>query len=111
MGINTAVARSDDATAATNVGFAISSDEVAEVLADLRAAEDGSPRVEGFLGVSLDDRTDGGQGALITTSTPGRPPMRPGIEVGDVVVSVDDAPSTAAPASSRRSATTRRATP
>ena len=66
VGINTAVARSDSTTAATNVGFAISSDEVVGVLDDLRAAEDGTPRQEGFLGVGLDDRTDGGQGAVIT---------------------------------------------
>ncbi len=92
VGINTAVARSDNATAATNVGFAISSDEVAEVLADLRASEGGSPRSEGFLGVSLDDRTDGGQGALITSVDDGSPAAGAGIEVGDVVVAVDDAP-------------------
>ena len=52
VGINTAVARSDVTTAATNVGFAISSDEVAEVLDELRAAEGGEPRTEGFLGVA-----------------------------------------------------------
>src|SRR4029079_4352933 len=38
VGINTAVARSDDTTSATNVGFAISSDEVTRVLESLRAA-------------------------------------------------------------------------
>ena len=92
VGINTAVARSDNATAATNVGFAISSDEVAEVLADLRASEGGSPRSEGFLGVSVDDRTDGGQGALITSVDDGSPADGAGIQVGDVVVAVDDAP-------------------
>jgi len=92
VGINTAVARGDIATAATNVGFAISSDEINEVLADLRAAEDGELRLEGFLGVSIDDRTDGGQGALITQVDGGSPADDAGIEVGDVVVSIDDAP-------------------
>jgi putative serine protease PepD len=90
VGINTAVARSDPMTAATNVGFAISSDEVAEVLEHLRAS-DGDPRPEGFLGVSLDDRTDGGQGALITEVEDGSPAAGAGIEVGDVVVGIDDA--------------------
>ena len=67
VGINTAVARSDIATAATNVGFAISSDEVRPgARASCGRPEDGGPRPEGFLGVELDDRTDGGQGALIT---------------------------------------------
>jgi len=91
VGINTAVARSDVATAATNVGFAISSDEVLEVLEQLRAAEEGEARPEGFLGVALDDRTDGGQGALITSVDAGSPAAGAGVEVGDVVVAIDDA--------------------
>jgi S1-C subfamily serine protease len=89
VGINTAVARSDETTAATNVGFAISSDEVTRVLRALRAAKDGTPRDEGFLGVSLDDRTDGGQGALITEVTADSPAGKAGIEDGDVVVAID----------------------
>jgi putative serine protease PepD len=88
VGINTAVARSDVVTAATNVGFAISSNEVAAVLESLRQEE---PRREGFLGISLEDRTDGGQGALVTRVTPGSPADDAGIEAGDVVVAVDDA--------------------
>ncbi len=91
VGINTAVARSDATTAATNVGFAISSDEVAPVLAALRAAKDGTSRDEGFLGVILDDRTDGGQGALVTNVTADSPAGRAGIRTGDVVIAVDTA--------------------
>jgi putative serine protease PepD len=91
VGINTAVARSDATTAASNVGFAISSDEVTGVLEALRAAKDGKPRDEGFLGVSLDDRTDGGQGALITKVTADSPAGDAGIEDGDVVVAIDQA--------------------
>jgi putative serine protease PepD len=92
IGINTAVARGDPTTAANNVGFAISTDEVMEVLDHLRAAEDGEPRAEGFLGVSLDDRTDGGQGALIVDVTEDSPADEAGIRVGDIVVGIDDAP-------------------
>lgn len=91
VGINTAVARGDFETAATNVGFAISSDEALAVIQDLRAAENGDPRLEGFLGVGLDDRRDGGQGALITDVSAGSPAADVGIEVGDVVVAIDDA--------------------
>jgi putative serine protease PepD len=91
VGINTAVARSDPMTAATNVGFAISTDEVDEVLEALRSSEGGDPRPEGFLGVELDDRTDGGQGALITKVDDDSPAAGAGIEVGDVVVGIDDA--------------------
>jgi putative serine protease PepD len=91
VGINTAVARGDVMTAATNVGFAISSDEVNEVLDDLRAAVDGEARREGFLGVELEERTDGGQGAVVARLSDDSPAEEAGIEVGDVIVSIDDA--------------------
>ena len=67
------------------------SDEVHGVLDALRAAKDGQARDEGFLGVSLDDRTDGGQGALITDVTADSPAGDAGIEDGDVVVAIDQA--------------------
>jgi S1-C subfamily serine protease len=88
VGINTAVARSDALTAATNVGFAIAIDEVEHVLTALRDG-DGEPRVEGFLGVSLNDRTDGGQGAIVTEVEDGSPASDVGLEQGDVILSVD----------------------
>ncbi len=90
IGINTAVARSDATTAATNVGFAIAIEEVEDVLAALRDRAGGAPRSEGFLGVSLDDRSDGGQGALITEVAAGSPASDVGLEQGDVILSVDD---------------------
>jgi S1-C subfamily serine protease len=88
VGINTAVARSDATTAASNVGFAIAIDEVEEVLAGMRESG-GEPRVEGFLGVSIDDRTDGGQGAIVTEVADGSPASDVGLEEGDVILSVD----------------------
>ena len=54
-------------------------------------AKDGQARDEGFLGVSLDDRIDGGQGALITDVTADSPAGEAGIEDGDVVVAIDQA--------------------
>jgi putative serine protease PepD len=90
VGINTAVARSDATTAATNVGFAIAVEEVEDVLAALRDSAGGEPRSEGFLGVSLDDRSDGGQGALITEVADGSPADEVGLEQGDVILSVDN---------------------
>jgi putative serine protease PepD len=89
IGINTAVARSDATTAATNVGFAIAIEEVEDVLAALRDRAGGAPRSEGFLGVSLNDRSDGGQGALITEVADGSPASEVGLEQGDVILSVD----------------------
>jgi S1-C subfamily serine protease len=90
IGINTAVARSDATTAATNVGFAIDIEEVQDVLSGLRDRAGGTPRSEGFLGVSLDDRSDGGQGALVTEVAAGSPASDVGLEQGDVILSVDN---------------------
>jgi S1-C subfamily serine protease len=89
VGINTAVARSDATTAASNVGFAIAIEEVQDVLAGMRGS-DGEPRAEGFLGVTLDDRADGGQGAIVTDVADGSPASDVGLERGDVILSVDE---------------------
>ena len=89
VGINTAVARSSATTAASNIGFAISSAEVLPVLDALRARSGGTSREEGYLGVGLEDRTDGGQGAVVTEVQDGTPADDVGIRVGDVVVAVD----------------------
>jgi len=90
VGINTAVARGDFMTAASNIGFAISVGEVLRVTESLRRQAEGEVREEGFLGVALADRRDGGQGALIDSVQPGTPAEAAGIEVGDVVIAVDD---------------------
>ncbi len=89
VGINTAVARSSTTTAATNVGFAISVKEALPVIEALREQANGTARAEAFLGVGLADRTDGGQGAVVTNVTPGTPAAEAGIEEGDLVVAVD----------------------
>ena len=89
IGINTAVAESDAQRAATNVGFAIGVGEVLDVLEDLRA---GGQREPGFLGVELAERNDGGSGALVAVVNPASPAADAGLEVGDIVVAVDDQP-------------------
>ena len=91
VGINTAVARGSSTTAATNVGFAISVREALPVIDALRAQAEGTERPEAFLGVGLADRTDGGQGAVVTNVNPDTPAADVGVEVGDLVVAVDGA--------------------
>ncbi|MEQ8439951.1 MAG: trypsin-like peptidase domain-containing protein [Ilumatobacter fluminis] len=92
VGINTAVARGDTFTAATNIGFAISTAEALPIVESLRDQADGEPREEGFLGVSLADRTDGGQGAIVATVEEDTPAADAGLLEGDIVIEVDDAP-------------------
>ena len=92
VGINTAVARGDTFTAATNIGFAISTAEALPIVESLREQADGEPREEGFLGVTLADRTDGGQGAIVATVEDDTPAADAGILEGDIVIEVDDAP-------------------
>ena len=92
VGINTAVARSDVNQAANNVGFSISVDEIGPVLEQLRSQASGVARQEGFLGVGLAARTDGGQGAIITSVQPDSPASLAGILQDDIVLSVDGEP-------------------
>lgn len=91
VGINTAVARDTTTSAATNVGFAISAGEAIPVIEALRERAGGDARAEGYLGVELDDRRDGGQGAVIRSVRPDTPAADVGIEAGDLVVAADQA--------------------
>ena len=92
IGINTAVARSDTGTAANNIGFSISTKEVLRVVKTLRDQAAGVQRKQGYLGVGLTDRTDGGQGAVIANVEPGSPADSAGVKEGDVVVAINNEP-------------------
>lgn len=92
VGINTAVARGDTNSSANNIGFAISVDEVLAVLEQLRNQASGDAREEGFLGVSLEPRVDGGVGSIISTVQAGSPAQEAGFVVGDIVLAVDGEP-------------------
>ena len=91
VGINTAVARDTATSAATNVGFAISAGEALPVIEALRLQAGGEPRTEGYLGVELGERRDGGQGAVITAVQDDTPAADAGIEADDLVVEADGA--------------------
>ena len=92
VGINTAVARGDTNSSANNIGFAISVDEVLAVLELWRSQASGDAREEGFLGVSLEPRIDGGVGSIISTVQAGSPAKQAGFVVGDIVLAVDGEP-------------------
>jgi putative serine protease PepD len=89
IGINTAVAEGDATTAANSVGFAIGVAELLPEIEALRSQADGDPIEQGFLGVGLAPRRDGGSGAVITAVEAGTPAAEAGLEVDDVVVGID----------------------
>jgi S1-C subfamily serine protease len=93
VGINTAVARDSLVIAATNVSFAISVGEALPVIQVLRDQANGVERGQGFLGVGLENRRDGGQGAIVTDVQEGTPAAEIGVAPDDLIVAVDGAPT------------------
>lgn len=89
VGVTTFVAITEQGTTANNLGFAISNGELLPSIDRLRADADGAPQANGYLGVSLADRADGGTGALITEVVKGTPAAEAGLLVGDSVVWFD----------------------
>jgi putative serine protease PepD len=98
IGINTAVFQSSSEVAANNVGFSISVAEALPVIEELRAQANGQARTEGYLGVSVLDRNDGGLGAIIAEVSPGSPADLAGMKVDDVVIQADGSPVDGQPA-------------
>ena len=98
IGINTAVFQSSSEVAANNVGFSISVAEALPVIEELRAQANGQARTEGYLGVSVLDRQDGGLGAMIAEVSPGSPADLAGMQVDDVVIQADGSPVDGQPA-------------
>ena len=89
IGINTAVARSDSSNAANNIGFAISTREIERIIDRLKTSGSTDKRVEGYLGIGVDDRHDGGRGAIVSEVQDGSPAAKAGLHVGDVVTEVN----------------------
>jgi S1-C subfamily serine protease len=89
VGINTAVARSSATSAANNIGFSISSQEILHVIGQLSTAKKGVARAEGYLGVGVQDRHDGGRGGIVTEVQSGSPAAAAGLKVDDVVRAVN----------------------
>jgi putative serine protease PepD len=90
IGINSAVANGDSNSAANNIGFAIGVAEVQRVSKILHDQANGVEREQGFLGISLGSRNDGGSGAVIGEVTSGSPAAKAGVRVNDIVLAVND---------------------
>jgi S1-C subfamily serine protease len=95
VGINTAVIRDTLTTAAQNVSFAISVEEALPIIESLRERARGEADApeDAYLGVGLEDRTDGGQGVVVTSVEPDTPAAAIGLQSGDLIVAVDGAPT------------------
>ena len=89
IGINTAVANGDSSTAANNIGFAIGVAEVQRVAKILHGETDGNVRAQGYLGISLGDRKDGGSGAVISEVQADSPADKAGLKVNDIVLQIN----------------------
>lgn len=90
VGINTAVATGGVSATANNIGFAIGIAEVKRVIEILRADADGTSRGQGYLGISLTGRDDGGSGAVVTEIEQGSPADEAGLEVDDIILEIND---------------------
>ncbi len=92
IGINTAVATGGTSNTATNIGFAIATKEINQIIDKLRAGEGTTgtnQRAEGYLGIGVQDRTDGGRGAIVSQVQADSPAGKAGLQQGDVVTSVN----------------------
>jgi putative serine protease PepD len=89
VGVVTFVATGENGSQANDLGFAISNQELLPAIDRLRAQAGGDAPASGFLGVQLEQRLDGGSGALVTEVVPDSGADAAGIRVGDVVVAVD----------------------
>ena len=90
VGINTAVAAGGGGTAAENIGFAIAVDRALPVLERLREGTEADE--PGYLGVDVEDPTDGSRGAVLTAVAPGGPADDAGLRPGDLVTALDGTP-------------------
>jgi S1-C subfamily serine protease len=81
IGMNTAVS-----TDGQGVGFAIPIDKITPLIDQLKKGNTAA-RPQGFLGVSLSTATSGG--AQVTAVSAGTPAAAAGLQVGDVITSID----------------------
>lgn len=89
VGINTAVYRSSQGTAASNIGFAVRADTALAVAEQLRSGRLPQPAL---LGISVVDREDGGRGGQVISVDQSGPAAAAGIEEGDIILRVAGIP-------------------
>jgi S1-C subfamily serine protease len=60
----------------------------------LRTEAGGEKRAQGYLGIALSDRTDGGVGAVVSEVAADSPAETAGLKVRDIILRVNDQPIT-----------------
>lgn len=89
VGMNTAVATGGGTSMANNIGFAIGVAEVQRVAAILRKESGGEDRAQGYLGIALRDRNDGGSGAVVAEVEKDSPADKAGLQVDDIILEIN----------------------
>ena len=90
VGVNTAVATGGMSSTANNIGFAIGVAEVKRVADILRREAAGEDRPQGYLGIGLRDRNDGGSGAVVAEVESDSPADNAGLRVDDIILEIND---------------------
>lgn len=86
IGMNTSIRTDGVSSTNAGVGFAIPADTFLDIANRL---VNGESLQSGFLGVNVQNPTSGEAGALITSVEPGSPAADGGIEIGDLIISVE----------------------
>lgn len=89
VGVNTAVATGGMTSTANNIGFAIGVAEVKRVADILRKESAGEDRPQGYLGIGLRDRNDGGSGAVVAEVEADSPADKAGLRVDDIILEIN----------------------
>lgn len=89
VGVNTAVATGGMTSTANNIGFAIGVAEVKRVADILRRESAGEDRPQGYLGIGLRDRNDGGSGAVVAEVEADSPADKAGLRVDDIILEIN----------------------
>jgi len=92
VGINTLVLESRHTEFVSNIGFAINSDKVVDTLTAITTGNTPKTSKPGTLGISVKTREQGSLGVEVESIRPRSGALAAGIQVGDVVVSVNDEP-------------------
>jgi S1-C subfamily serine protease len=86
IGVNSQIATGGAGTGNVGIGFAVPSNTVRQVVPILKK---GGTIKRAYLGVQTGPPANGGSGAQISSTVPGGPASRAGLQIGDVIKSIE----------------------